>query len=83
MVVKFVTKKRLSNPRSSVHQAEEADFYRRNADGPVTVARRADDPIGQKPQAPRRQSQEEQVDSDIELFYFGLRHGLVEPISDN
>ena len=54
MILKFVTKNgsRVHGPPYS--KAEEADFYRRNADGPVTVARRADDRKGQKSQAPRR-----------------------------
>jgi hypothetical protein len=34
-------------------KAEEAEFYRRNANGPVTVARGADDRKGRKSQAPR------------------------------
>jgi hypothetical protein len=53
MVVKFTIKggTRVHGPPYT--KAEEADFYRRNADGPVTVARRADARKGQKSQAPR------------------------------
>jgi hypothetical protein len=57
MVLKFTTKHGLKVYGPPYTKAEEAEFYSRNANGPVTIARRADDRKGQKSQAPRRQSQ--------------------------
>jgi hypothetical protein len=56
MVVKYI-KDGVTVHGPPYTKAEEADFYRRNAGGPVTVTRRADDRKAQKVQAPRRQSQ--------------------------
>jgi hypothetical protein len=42
MVPKYVTKSGLRVHGPPYTKEEEADFYRRNANGPITVARRAD-----------------------------------------
>jgi hypothetical protein len=52
MVVKYV-KDGVTVHGPPYTKAEEDDFYRRNAGGPVTVTRRADDRKGQKSQEPR------------------------------
>jgi len=47
------------------------EFYGRNANGPVTVARRADDRKGQKSQAPRQPSPAKPRRSSIWLGSMG------------
>jgi hypothetical protein len=55
MVVKFV-KDGVTVHGPPYTKAEEAEFYRRNASGPVTVVRAADDRKGQTFQAQQRPS---------------------------
>jgi hypothetical protein len=56
MILKFTTKHGLKVYGPPYSKEEEADFYRRNANGPVTVARGADGRKGQPPSPakPRR-----------------------------
>ena len=56
MILKYVTKggSRVYGPPYT--KEEEADFYRRNAGGPITVARRADDRKEQKSPKPQQPS---------------------------
>jgi hypothetical protein len=58
MILKFVTQKGTKVYGPPYSKAEEADFYRRNAEGPVTVVRGVDARKGRKSQAPRQQSPE-------------------------
>ena len=55
MILKFVTKNGTRVHGPPYFKAEQADFYRRNASGPVTVVRRADARKGRKFQAHQRQ----------------------------
>jgi hypothetical protein len=56
MILKYVTKggSRVYGPPYT--KEEEADFYRRNAGGPITVAHGADDRKGQKSRVQRQPS---------------------------
>jgi hypothetical protein len=56
MVLKYVTKSGLRVHGPPYTKAEEADFYRRNANGPVTVARGSDVRKGQKSPKPQQPS---------------------------
>jgi hypothetical protein len=52
MILKFVTKNGTKVYGPPYTKQEEADFYRRNANGPLTIARGADARKAQKSQAP-------------------------------
>ena len=52
MILKFVTKNGNKVYGPPCTKKEEADFYSRNANGPVTIARRAD-AKGRKSDAPQ------------------------------
>ena len=54
MILKFTTKHGLKVYGPPYSKEEEADFYRRNANGPVTVARGADGRKGQKSPTPKQ-----------------------------
>jgi hypothetical protein len=54
MVLKFATKEGTGVYGPPSTKAEEADFYRRNADGPVTITRRADARKEQKSRAAKK-----------------------------
>jgi hypothetical protein len=56
MVLKFVTKEGTKVYGPPYTKQEEAEFYSRNANGPVTVARGADVRKARKSQAPQHPS---------------------------
>jgi hypothetical protein len=56
MILKYATKNGGNVYGPSYTQEEEADFYGRNAGGPVTLARGADARKQRKSQAPRQPS---------------------------
>ena len=56
MVLKFVTKEGTKVYGPPYTKQEEAEFYSRNANGPVTIARGADACKARKSQAPRHPS---------------------------
>jgi hypothetical protein len=56
MVLKFVTKKGAKVYGRPYTRQEEAEFYSRNANGPVAVVRGADASKSRKSQAPQQPS---------------------------
>ena len=56
MILKFVTKNGTKVYGPPYTKKEEADFYRRNANGPIIIARGADARKPRKSQAPQHPS---------------------------